>query len=245
MPMLQVPSPALAQIIARPETFPAVYSGLGAGTGAAGYVQAQLGTAFAALPDAACAATFAAAVAFDVAPAGTTTLDPLSATLHDLLTAQTLAAVHFCKLSALLAIVANPALVPPRLPAGSPTKATVHFVVWLDTAPLNTGAHTQLVISNVLDNAYLLLDPTYAFALRIPFVGSGPQSHLTLANNVASMMQVPIAQTNLARLDDAPGTSAAAVTLAMISGTLGPQYLDHDSSSSWDARIAQVLENLG
>lgn len=243
--MLPVPSAVLAQIIARPETFLAVYSGLGGGTDGAGYVRAQLGPAFAALPDAACAATFAAAVAFNTAPAGTTTLDPLSATLHELLTAETLAAEHFCKLSALLALIASPALVPQRLPAGIPLKATVHFLVWLDTAPVNIGAHTQLVITNVLDNAYLLLDPMYGYALRIPFVGSGPQAHLTLAGNVTSMMQVPIAQTNLAQLDDPSGTSATAVSLAMISGTLGPQYLDRNSSSTWDARIAQVLDNLG
>jgi hypothetical protein len=240
--MLQVPSAALAQIIARPETFLAVYRGLGGGVDAAGYVRAQLGTAFAALPDAACAATFAAAVAFNVAPAGTTTLEPLTATLHELLTAEALSAEPFCKLSALLALIASPAMVPPD--AGSNPKATLHFLTWIDTVPLNTGAHTQLVITNVLDNAYLLLDPMYAFALCIPFVGSGPQAHLTLAGNVASMMQVPIAQTNLALLDPS-GTGATAVSLAMLSGTLGPQYLDDQSSSNWDRRIAQVLDNLG
>ena len=240
--MLQVPSAVLAQIIARPETFLAVYRGLGGGTDAPGYIRAQLGPAFAALPDAACAATFAAAVAFNVAPAGTTTLDPLTATLHELLTAEALAAEQFCKLSALLALIANPAMVPPD--AGSPPKATLHFLVWLDTVPLSTGAHTQLVITHVLDNAYLLLDPMYAFVLRIPFAGSGPQPHLTLAENVASMMQMPIEQTNLALLDPS-GTDGTAVSQAMIGGTLGPQYLDDRSSSDWDRGIAQILDNLG
>lgn len=242
--MLQVPSAALAQIIARPETFLAVYRGLGGGTDAPGYIRAQLGPAFAALPDAACAATFAAAVAFNVAPAGTTTLDPLTATLHELLTAEALAAEQFCKLSALLTLIANPAMVPPDLPDPSPAKATLHFLLWLDTVPLGTGAHTQLVVTNVLDNAYLLLDPMYAFALRIPFAGSGPQAHLTLAENVAGMMQVPIAQTELAILGPS-GATGTTIAQAMLSGTLGPQYLDDRSSSDWDRRIEQVLDNLG
>jgi len=240
--MLQVPPAALSGIVARPESFLTAYGGAGGST----YVRNQLGSAFASLTDAGCLAAFASAVAFNAAPAGTTTLDPTSATLHDLLTAEALAASHFCKLSTLLALIGAPGLVPP--PAGMPPKATLHFLVWLDTVPLNTGAHTQLVFTSVLENAYLLLDPMYAYALRIPFVGSAPPSRLTLADNVATMLEVPIQPNNLALLDPAPTAAAPGILTALLSGALGPQYVNDDSHSSgssfWDVRIAQIIDNL-
>lgn len=245
--MLQVSPAVLAQIVARPETFLAAYRGLGGSTSAAAYVTAQLGPAFAGLPDTGCIATFATAVAFNAAPAGTTTLDPVTATLHELLTAEALEAQHFCKLSALLTLIASPGLIPPDLPEGSPAKASLHFLAWLDTVPLNTGAHVQLVITNVLEQAYLLLDPMYAFALRIPFIGSGPQATLSTAVNVATMLQSPITPDNLAVLDPRGTSAAPGILQAMISGALGPQYLDGTSTEgyvAWDQRIEQILDNM-
>jgi hypothetical protein len=242
--MLQVSPAVLAQIVARPETFLPAYRGLGGSTSAAAYVTAQLGAAFAGLPDTGCIATFATAVAFNAAPAGTTTLDPVTATLHELLTAGALEAQHFCKLGALLALIGSPGLIPPE---GSPAKASLHFLVWLDTVPLNTGAHVQLVITNVLDQAYLLLDPMYAFALRIPFVGAGPLANASPAVNVATMLQSPITPDNLAVLDPRGTSAAPGILQAMISGALGPQYLDGTSTESYvalDQRLAQILDNM-
>jgi hypothetical protein len=246
--MLQVSAAVLAQIVARPETFVAAYQGLGGSTGPAAYVASQLGSPFAGLPDAGSIPAFAASVAFNVAPAGTTTLDPLTATLNELLTAETLDALHFCKLNALLALIGSPGLSPSGQPTDGAANASLHFLVWLDTVPLNTGAHTQLVITNVLADAYLLLDPMYAFALRIPFIGSGPQANLSIAVNVATMLQSPIARDNFAVLDP-DGTSAVpAIPQVMVSGALGPQYLNGSASDGclvWDRRIAQIIDNMG
>jgi hypothetical protein len=248
-PLIEVSSAVLAQIVSRPETFVSAYSGLGAGTDGAAYVRAQLTAPFGTLLDAGCMATFAAALAFSAAPAGTTTLDPLTATLHQLLTADALAAEHFCKLNTLLTLIGSPGL-SPDVQAGSSARASVHFLAWLDTAPLGVGAHTQVLITGVLDSAYLLLDPTYAYALRIPYVGSGPEATLSVAENAATMMHVPIARNNLALLLDPAGTSAVPEMLDVItSGAMGPDYLDvattSGGSSFWDKRLAQIIENLG
>ena len=245
--MLQVSPAILAQIVARPETFLAAYRGLGGGTDAAAYVTAQLGSPFAGLPDTGCIATFATAVAFNAAPAGSTTLDPMTATMHELLTAETLEAPQFCKLGALLALIGSPGLIPPELPHGSPAKASLHFLVWLDTVPLNTGAHLQLLVTNVLNKAYLLLDPMYAFALRIPFNGLEPQADLSPAVNVAIMLQQPIKADNLAVLDPRGTSAGPGILQAMVSGALGPRYLDGGSSKgyvAWDEHIAQILDDM-
>jgi hypothetical protein len=199
--MLQVSSTDLAAIIARPERFLSTYQNLNGGTSADTYVRSQLGTSFSSLSDAGCVATFGSVVAFSVAPAGENSLDAMTATLQQLLTAPALAANQFCKLNALLALLGNPGLIPPDATA---TKASLHFLVWLDTVPLGTGTHTQLVISNVLQQAYLLLDPMYALALRIPFVGGGPNASQTVIENAAAMLQTVITPDNLAVLTSVP-----------------------------------------
>ena len=246
--MLQVPAAVLAGIVARPETFLSAYATLGGSTPADTYVRSQLGTAFASLKDAGCMATFASVVAFNAAPAGNATLDPMNSTLQQLLTAQALACTDFCKLTTLLSLIGNPQLIPPDTGAGSSVKPSVHFLVWLDTVPLNTGYHSQLIISNVLDGAYLLLDPMYAYALRIPYVGAGPQTSLTTIENAATMMQKPITQENLVVLDPAGTAAVPQMLQTVISGALGPEYIDRDSakgSVSWDARIEQIFDNMG
>jgi hypothetical protein len=247
--MLAVSAGVLAGIAARPQTFPCAYARLAVGGSSAdAYVRSQLGAAFASLTDAGCLATYASVVAFNTAPAGMTTLDPASATLAQLLGAQALAVTHFCKLTTLLALIGNPLLIPPDAPAGDPVKPSVHFLVWLDSAPLNSASHAQLIIANVLDNAYLLLDPTYAYVLRIPYVGAGPQASLSTVENAATMLQTPITRENLAVLDPAGTAAVPQLQQAVISGALGPQYISHDPTSgseSWDARIAQVFDDLG
>jgi len=147
----------------------------------------------------------------------------------------------------MLSLLGHPELIPPDADTASPPKPTVHFLVWLDTVPLNTGFHGQLVITNVLTDAYLLLDPTYGYALRIPFVGAGPQAALTVIENAATMLQTPIAQQNLAVLDPNGTASKPDMFQTLLSGALGPQYIEHDSiygSEGWDIRIAQIFDTL-
>ena len=244
--MLQVSTADLAAIIERPERFLSTYQNLSGGTSADAYVRSQLGTSFASLSDAGCIAVFASVVAFSIAPAGQNSLDAMTATLRQLLTAPALTANQFCKLNALLALLGNPGLIPPDA-TGAVTKASLHFLVWLDTVPLGAGAHTQLVISNVLQQAYLLLDPMYELALRIPFVGAGPKAGLTVTENAAAMLQTAITPDNLAVLN-AAGTSAAPQLIpALLGGTLGPQYLDESAAGSdgWDMQIARAFANMG
>ncbi len=246
--MLQVTPSVLAGIVARPETFVSAYRSVGGSTLAATYIHSQLGTPFITLSDPGCMATFACAVAYSVAPVGAPSLDPLTATLQQLLSLPALASGHFCKLATLLTLIGNPTLIPPDAAPGSPAKATVHFLEWLATVPLETGVHSQLVISNVLDTAYLLLDPTYAYALRIPYVGAGPQADLTVIENAAVMLQTPIPADNLAVLNPAGTASVPQMLQTVISGALGPQYLQtgsSDGSLSWDAQMATVIDSMG
>jgi hypothetical protein len=245
--MLQVPAATIAAIVAGPQTFPVAYTSLGGAVSADAYVRSQLGAQFATLINAGCMATFASVVAFNIAPAGASTLDPLTATLQQLLTAPALSSAHFCKLGSLLALIGNPQLIPPDAAAGTPAKPTLHVLSWLATVPLNTGAHVQLVIANVLDEAYLLLDPMYAYALRIPFTAAGPQASLDVIENAATMMQTPIARDNLALLDPAGTASVPQMLQILISGAVGPEYIDLDSPSGsyiWDATIARALDNM-
>jgi hypothetical protein len=246
--MFQVPADTLAGIIARPETFVSAYYAVGGSTSAQEYVRSQLGPSFASLSDAGAMVTFASVVAFNAAPLDTTDLAPLTATMQQLLTSKALTCGHYCKLTTLLTLLGNPQLIPPDAGAGSPEKPSLHFLVWLDTVPLKTGYHAQLVITNVLDNAYLLLDPTYAYALRIPYVGSGPQASLTVIENATTMLQTPVAQENLAVLDAAGTASSPEMLSTLVSGALGPQYIYHDGaygSEAWDNRIAQVFDSMG
>jgi hypothetical protein len=207
-----------------------------------------MGSAFASLTDTGAMATYASVIAFNAAPLGATSLDPMNSTLMQLLTAQSMVCGHYCKLTTLLALMGNPQLIPPEPAGGAAVRPTLHFLVWLDTVPLQTGYHSQLIITGVLDNAYLLLDPTYGYALRIPFAGGGPQSGLTVIENAATMLQTPIDASNLAVLDPNRTSSTPQMLQTLISGALWPQYIFHDDiygSTGWDNRIAQIFDNFG
>jgi hypothetical protein len=243
--MLQISPAVRAAIIARPETFLSAYNALGGGGNSAeSVIRAQLGAPFASLNSAGCIATFASAVAFDIAPNGADTLDPMSATLQQLLNSPALTYSHFCKLNALLALLGSPRLIPPD----TGTTASLHFLVWLADAPFGIGAHAQLILANVLNGAYLLLDPTYACALCIPFGGARPQAGTSVVENAAQMLQTPIASANLALLDPAGTAAVPQLPVALTNGALGPQYLDLDAlngSPGWDAHIARAFANMG
>jgi hypothetical protein len=246
--LFPVTTQQLSNIRLRPQTFLYVYSLLGGKGSPADYVRSKLGASFASLADEGCMATFASLIAFDCAPYGATELAPLTATLGQLLFNQTLVCGHYCKLATLLSLLGYPELIPPDAPAGGPSKPTVHVIVWVADVPLKTGLHSQLILSNVLDEAYLLLDPTYGYALRIPFVGAGPQASLTIIENAATMMQTPIARENLVVLNPAGTANAAQMLSTLLSGEIGPGYILHDAdygAEGWDNRIAQVFEGLG
>jgi hypothetical protein len=247
--MFPVPASTLASIVARPESFLSTYQALAVGsTSARAYVQSQLGSQFSTLTDTGAIATFATVIAFNAAPLGATSVDPMNATLKELLTAQSLVCGHYCKLATLLALLGNPELIPTGAGQTSSTKPDLNFLVWQDTVPLNTGFHAQLLLTGVLDGAYLLLDPTYGYATRIPFTGSGPQAGLTTVENAATLLQTAIDQSNLAVLDPNRTSSTPQMLTTLLSGALGPQYIYHDSiygCEGWDARIAQIFDNFG
>lgn len=245
--MLQVSPDTLAVMITRPETVVGAYRALGGSSAAsAGMVQTQLGSAFSSLSGAGCFAAFASAVAYQVAPGGASDPASMQATLGELLAAQAFNYLDFCNTSALLSLIGSPGLIPPDAPAGSAPKATLHFLVWLDSVPLGIGAHAQLVVANVLDAAYLLLDPTYAYALRVPFTGAGPQASLSVIENAATMLQTPIDPSNLAVINPAGTSSAPQLLAAIISGSVGPQYIDSGANggAAWDANLSQAIGNL-
>lgn len=247
--MFDVSAATLAGIVARPETFLDVYGSLGgSGSTPLAFVQSQLGSQFASLTDPGAIATFASAVSFNVAPLAATPLDPQAATMQQLLNSSALTCGHFCKLTTLFALLANPQMIPPDPDGGPATRPSVHFLVWLPNVPLKTGNHAQLVISNVLEDAYLLLDPTYAYALRIPFVGAGPQASLSPVVNAATMLQTPIAKENLAILDSTATSATPDMLTTVLSGALNPSYVYHDSiygCEGWDNRIALIFDNFG
>jgi len=61
-------------------------------------------------------------------------------------------------------------------------------------------------------------------------------------------MQKPITQENLVVLDPAGTAAVPQMLQTVISGALGPEYIDRDSakgSVSWDARIEQIFDNMG
>jgi len=247
--LLSISPSTLADIVSRPENFLASYEALGGSTSTPlAYVQSRIGSQFASLTDTGALTVYATVIACNAAPLGDTPLDPMSSTLSELLTATSLVCGHYCKLTTLLSLLGNPLLIPPDPPTGAPPRPVLHTLVWLDTVPLNTGFHSQLIISGVLDNAYLLLDPTYGYALRVPFVGSGPQADLTTVENAATLLQTPIDQANLALLDPNRTASTPQMVQALLGGALGPQYIYHDSiygCEGWDDRIAQVIDDLG
>ena len=247
--MLEVSADTLAAIVARPQAFVSAYRALGGSSAASsGIVRSELGSAFSSLSDAGCIAAFASAVAFQIAPGGVTDPASIEATLGELLTSDALGSLDFCHISALLSLIASPGLAPPDAPPGSPAKGTLHYLVWLDSVPLGIGAHAQLIAANVLDGAYLLLDPTYAFALRIPFTGSGPQAASSVIENAATMMQTPIDASNLGIINPAGTAALPQLLTAMISGSLGPQYIDWSLSGGsvgWDLSLAASIADMG
>jgi hypothetical protein len=234
---------AIARLRARPETILDAYDAFG---GAAA-VRDALGTPFASLNDAGCMLTYACAMTYNCAPVGTSLYSPYTGTVQQLLHDPALACGHMCKLATYLAFLGHPELIPPDAAAGMPPKSTVHFVVWLVNNPLNTGIHSQLILDNVLDGAYLLLDPLYAYALRIPFVGAGPDASKQVIENAATMMQTPIATENLVALDPRGTANSPQILQIVISGVMGPQYIQHDAlygSEGWDLVIGQVFDKM-
>ena len=221
---VQVSAAVLDGIRSRPERFLQAYAQLGGGS-PLGYMQSILGTSFASLTDAGAMSTYASIVSFTCAPLGANPLPPLTSTLAQLLASRQLACGHACKLATMLALLGHPELIPPDAASGKPAKATVHFVVWLQNVPLNTGVHSQLIISNVLEGAYLLLDPLYGYVLRIPYVGAGPSADLSVIENATTMMQTPIASENLVLLDPQGTASTPQMLKTVISGVMGPQYI--------------------
>lgn len=240
----------MASIVARPETFLLEYAALGSGSSsaAAAAIRSALGPAFTTLSDTGCMAVYASLIAFNAAPVGDPGTPPMEASLKQLLQATQLTCGHYCKLATLLALLGRATLSPPDIgTVGNPTPETLHFLVWLDTVPLNTGYHSQLILSNALTSAYLLLDPLYSFALAIPYSASGPQASLTDIENAATFLMQPINAQNLVQLDLGGTASNPNVTQVMVSGGLGPQYIYHDSiygSEGWDTRISQIVGNM-
>jgi hypothetical protein len=246
--LIPIDAAQMAAIRSRPETFLGAYSALGSGTSSAAFVRSKLGAQFASLSDAGCLTTFATVIASDCAPSGETSLDPMAASLAQLLSSPALACGHFCKLATLLSLLGHPELIPPDADPGAPPKPTLHFMVWLANVPLGTGLHSQLLLANVLDNAYLLLDPMYAVALRIPFVGAGPSADLTVIENAAVMLKTPIPQDNLTLLSPGPTAGLPPMLPALMGGALGPMYVLHDAlygAEGWDLRIGQIFDHLG
>jgi hypothetical protein len=240
---------AISALRSAPQSFLSAYGALGGSSGSStAYVQSQLGAPFASLSDAGCMAAFACQVANSCASFGNTALAPLSATLGELLSSQVLACGHFCKLATLLTLLGHPEVIPPDAAASSPAKATVHVLVWLGNVPLATGYHAQLIMTNVLDDAYLLLDPTFGLVLRVPFVGAGPQAGLPVVESATTMMQTPIAQDNLVLLNPAATAGWQQMLSTLLGGGVGPQYVDYDpvyGSLGWDAEIAQIFDGMG
>jgi hypothetical protein len=244
-PLLNVTADIVASVRAHPENFLAAYAGLSTGTTPNAYVTSKLGSAFSGLTDAGSMATYATTLAYCTAPVGSTSLAPIPATMRELLSTPAMACGHFCKLTSMLTLLGHPEVIPPDGAAGTPT---VHFLVWIESVPLNTGFHSQLIVTNVLENAYLLLDPTYAYALRIPFTGAGPQSSLTVIENAATMLHTPIAADNLVLLDKGGTAAVPQMVKTLLSGALSAGYIEHDSiygSEGWDTQIAQIFDSMG
>ena len=248
----EVPASTVAAITARPEHFLNVFYKIGSGSllplAATIKIREQLGSSFGSLTVTGAIATFGAAVAFNVAPLGPTSVDPMNSTLSQLLKSPALTCGHFCKLTTLFSFLGNAGLNPSDGGSAPLTEPRLHFLVWLGNVPLQTGFHSQLVLQGVLDQAYLLLDPTYAYALRIPHPPGGPDPNLSVVENAATMLQTPLAASNLAVLDERGIATMPQMLDTVLSGALGPQYVYHDSiygCEGWDARIRQIINNFG
>jgi hypothetical protein len=235
-------------VVARPESILSTYHALAPGASSDALMRQALGASFVTLEGAGCFATYAGIFAATVAPANGTSLAPMTASLQQLLTATGLACGHYDKLTMLLTLLGYPGLIPPDAPVGAPAKPTMHFAVWLANAPINIGVHSQLVVSNVLDSAYLLLDPMYAFAMRLPYAGGYPKASLSVLQNAAALLQTPSATGDF--VDLWPGNnvvSRSQVVQAMTTGVMGPEYISFDDLSGsigWDLQMATVLDNM-
>ncbi len=242
--LLPAPASLITSIKSQPLNFLNAYAALNGGAAPSALVQSKLGPAFAGLSDAGSMAAYASLVAFSCAQLGSTPLAPLHATMSELLSTPAMACGHFCKLTTMLTLLGHPEVIPPDSAAGAPA---LHFLVWLQNVPLQTGIHSQLLITNVLANAYLLLDPTYGYALRIPYSAAGPNASLTAIENAATILGTPIAAQNLAILDPAGTANVPAMTQTLLSGALGTQYVYHDSiygSEGWDTQVSQIFQNM-
>jgi hypothetical protein len=238
----------IARVVARPESILAVYQALASGSTADAVIVSALGTNFASLADAGCLATYAAVFAGALAPNGATSLAPMTASLQQLLASPVLTGGHYCKLTMLLSMFGHPRLVPPDAATSDPPRPTMHFAVWLENSPAGVGVHTQLVVSNVLQHAYLLLDPMYSLAIRLPYAAGYPKATLTVLQNAAALLQAPTASGDY--VDMWPGNSApnrSQFVQAMTSGAMGPQYIDYGALSGsvgWDLHMATVIANM-
>ena len=237
-------STKMLAIKSTPVTVPTYFTDTQTAGGVTG-VSTKLGAPFADLSPEGCYATFAAVTSFNVAPSSETgyIVPPLTATLSDLLTSQLLACGGYCKLTAILTAQEYPTIVPPDAAAGAPAKPTLHMVVWLQTAPINIGVHSQIVVANVLPDAYLLLDPFYAYAMRIPYGTSAPDPSLTVIENAAALLQTPALTDNVMLLESTLIAERKQVMAAMMSGAMGPQYIYHDAlygSEGWDTVLATL-----
>ena len=238
----------VTNVVARPELILTSYQALAPAASADSVIRSALGAPFTSLAGAGCFATYATVFAGTVAPSGVPSLAAMSASLQQLLTLPALACDHYGKLAMILTLLARPTLIPPDAAAGEPAKPTMHFAAWLDDSPLNIGAHSQLVVSNVLNGAYLLLDAMYSFAIRLPYSGAYPKPTLSVLENAAALLQTPTATGNYVDLWTAnAAANRALVVQAMTSGTMGPQFIDNDADSgadAWDLHMASLIDNM-
>jgi len=245
---LSISSSDIASIQARPDAFVRVYANLGADPAAT--VLAALPGAFASLSVEGCAAVFAclAAYNFTQVPAASgapATVSSIDATFQQLMTASALDSSGLCKLTAWLSLLPSPRIIPPE----NGSKPTVHFLVWSAGSPLGTaGVYSQLVLSNVFTSAYLLLDPTYAVVASVPFGNGFPAAAQSVAQNLASLLQSPLAMQNVALLNPGGSPDPTALISALTGAQLGPQYLSADpvlGSDAWDSHIANTFLGMG
>jgi hypothetical protein len=236
-----------ATLITQPQLFGAFYEAIGAvAAGTDALVREALGPSFTTLEDSGCLSVYASYVAGAVAPAGAGTAAPLILTLHELLGSHTLSPAGYCKLTALLAIMTYPQLAPPDAAVGAPAKGTIHFLVWTDAAAFSDVGHTQLVLANVLDEAYLLLDPMYGFVMCIPY--SRPAAAgVSVVEHCATLLGTGIPSGNLAVVGAGPVAGQDAAISTMLGGILTVSEISDDSSNgsgAWDAHLTQTLFNL-
>jgi hypothetical protein len=240
----------IASMRTTPADFLSAYNDLGTSVSNTpeAVIRAAFGSSFASLNSSGCLTLFAAVTASQVATLGDTPLAPMDATLLQLLGSTSLACGHYCKLTLLLATLEYPTILPPDAAAGSPPKPTIHFLVWLDSAPINVGYHAQLIVTNVLDNAYLLLDPTYGIAMSLPYDAGIPNASLTVIENATTLLESPAAAGALVVFNANSLSQGPQLATVMASGEMSPAFIYHDSiygSEGWDTRMSEVVPGVG